>query len=201
MRACRAERALLIIFKIRKWFVEVFRDLASTARTSKPRSFSIRVGFCLAPNHYFDRLTVGQFGQGNFDPPAGLDLRLSPPFPDHVYHSTTKYPSVPRPAPSRCICLSSGVGPHDCSRPSIFGVLIAVIGVPRRAFVLEPTSSVQSYSLLREWKYTPSTNGAPSMTMPEPSMLTGCPQQYMTLRTIPAIGTAARARTSFVAIK
>ena len=36
--------------------------------------------------------------------------------------------------------------------------------------------------------------------MPEPSMLSGCPQQYISFRTIPAIGIAASARVSLVAI-
>jgi len=59
---------------------------------------------------------------------------------------------------------------------------------------------VLTYFRLREWKATPSTRGAPRITMPEPSMLTGCPQQYMNFRTIPAIGIAASARISLVAI-
>ena len=57
-----------------------------------------------------------------------------------------------------------------------------------------------TYLRLREWKATPRTKGAPTMTMPEPSMLSGCPQQYMNFRTIPAIGTAASAIMSLVAI-
>ena len=56
------------------------------------------------------------------------------------------------------------------------------------------------YLRLREWKATPSTKGAPRMTMPEPSMLIGCPQQYINFRTIPTIGMAASARMSLVAI-
>jgi len=57
-----------------------------------------------------------------------------------------------------------------------------------------------SYFRLRGRKETPSIKGMPRMTMPEPSMLIGCPQQYINFRTIPAIGIAASARISLVAI-
>jgi hypothetical protein len=54
---------------------------------------------------------------------------------------------------------------------------------------------------LRGRKETPSIKRMPRMTMPEPSMLSGCPQQYIIFRTIPAIGTAASATTSLVIIR
>ena len=47
---------------------------------------------------------------------------------------------------------------------------------------------------------TPTTKGTPRMIMPEPSMLSGCPQQYINFRTIPAIGIAASATPSLVTI-